>query len=198
MPESSFTLSASPQSPRTGVPLRVLSGIGGVLVLLTSALFTLGTSLAAPLGMLAGRSLARRRGRRFTRASSWFAAAVASSVAVLLGFALVFASIPEGTFREIQKEAASAQARDTVQLPEWMARVFPQAARPDPVTQELVNSPAFTLVFGILGFVIGCAFLGTIAGSAGWLGATLLSYAIRGRRPAQDASSEGRFMGRAW
>jgi hypothetical protein len=161
--------------------LRVLSGIAAVFVLLTSALFTFGTSLAAPFGIFVARQLARRKGRPLTGLVSWLSSAAASSIAILLLLATVVAMMPPTTFQEIRDAVAAAQAEDTTALPDWMTRAFPPAARPDPVTREVVHSPVFTAYFGALGLVIGCAFLGTIAGSAGWLGTFLLGYALRGR-----------------
>lgn len=161
--------------------LRLLSAIGGILVFLGSAVFTAGTALAAPIGILVGRRLAARKGRPFTVFGSWVSAAVASSIAVLLAFALVVVLTPAAEWREMQDAVATAQAQDTTPLPEWMTRVFPQAAKPDPVTQKVVGSPAFTIYFGIMGVVIASTFFGAIAGSAGWLGTFLLRYAWRGR-----------------
>jgi len=151
-----------------------------VVVLVTSAQFTLGTSLAAPFAIFAARRFARRRGRPFTRLFSWLSAVTGSSVAILLAFLIALSLIAPSTFRQTQDAAAAAQ--DTAKLPEWVTRVFPQAGRPDPVTREIVNSPPFTVFFGALGLVIGCAFLGAIAGSAGWFGVTLLGYGLRGKR----------------
>jgi len=55
---------------------------------------------------------------------------------------------------------------------------------PDPVTDRLVNSRAFRLYFGLLGAAFTCVVFGAIAGSAGWLGASLLGYAFTGGRGA--------------
>src|SRR5712692_11878782 len=123
------------------VALRVLSGITGALVLLVASLFTLGTCLAAPLGIIAARRRARRRNRPFTRGGSWLGAAVASSIAIALVLLVVVALSPRSMLREIQKSVVASQ--DTVPAPDWLTRVFPQAARPDPTTQQLVKSPVF-------------------------------------------------------
>jgi hypothetical protein len=129
------------------------------------------------------RRRARRKGRLFTHGTSWLGAVVASSIAVLLALGVLVAVTPRHTFRAMREAAASAQTQDA-RLPEWMTRAFPQAAHPDPVAQKVVNSPVFTLYVGMVGLVLGCAFLGTMAGSAGWVGATLLRYALSGRRAA--------------
>src|SRR5512145_2571684 len=87
---------------RSTMALRLLSAIGGILVFLGSAVFTAGTALAAPIGILVGRRLAARKGRPFTVFGSWVSAAVASSIAVLLAFALVVALTPAAEWREMQ------------------------------------------------------------------------------------------------
>ena len=166
-----------------GIGARLASGLGGALILVVSALFTLGTSLAAPIGMFAARLVARSKGRSLTRGASWLAAATASSIAVVIAFAGLASFIPPGTFRQIEGTAATAGAQDTGRPPDWFARLFPQAMRrPDPLTERVVNSQAFRLYFGLLGAAFNCAILGAIAGSTGWLGPSLLGYALRGGR----------------
>lgn len=172
------------EAPRRSVLLRVLSGVAGTVVLLGSALFTFGTSLAAPLGIFLGGRLARRRGRPFTRLYSWASAAAASAVVVLLALVVIIVLLPPGSLREIQESAASSEAQHASQPPEWLTRAFPRAARPGPVTDQVVNSRVFAAYTGIVGFVLAAGLLGTIAGSAGWLGTMLLTYSIRGVRPA--------------
>jgi hypothetical protein len=158
------------------IALRLVSGVAAIVVLVLSATFTLGTSLAAPFGVFAGRHLAERRGRRFTTFATWLSAAVASSIAILLGFALLLSLVPESAWQEIQEAVTKAQTQDTHSGPAWM--------RPDPVTEQIVTSRAFTTVFGVLGLALGCALFGAIAGTPGWLATLLLAYAIRGRRAA--------------
>jgi hypothetical protein len=161
------------------VALRVLSGIAGALILLIASLFTFGTCLAAPLGIVAARRRARRRNRPFTRAGSWLGAAVASSIAVALAFLVGVALMPRSALRELQGSVVAAQ--DTARAPEWLTRVFPNAGRPDPTTRQLLKSPVFLGFGGAVGLGFASVFLGSIAGSAGWLGAVLLGYAFSRR-----------------
>jgi hypothetical protein len=166
-----------------GTGARLASGLGGALILLVSALFTLGTSLAAPIGMFAARLVARSKGRSLTRGASWLAAATASSIAIVIAFAGLASLMPPGTFRQIEGTAATAGAQHAARPPDWFGRVFPQAMRrPDPLTERVVNSQAFRLYFGLLGAAFTCAIFGAIAGSAGWLGASLLGCAFTGGR----------------
>jgi hypothetical protein len=163
--------------------LRILSGLCGAVVLLASAVFTLGTSLAAPLGIVVARRRAQRRARPLTRFGSWLGAAIASSIAMAVVLLVIFAFIPRSTFQEIQKGAAEARARDTTRTPAWMAKTFPQSARADSTTQQIVNSTAFVVIMGALGLGFACLFFGTIAGTVGWVGTVLVGYALTGVAP---------------
>jgi hypothetical protein len=85
---------------------------------------------------------------------------------------------------------SAARAEPQARPPEWITRVFPQATqRPDPVTERVINSRAFTLYFGLLGLAIAFLILGTIAGTVGWIGVQLLVFALRGRRAAKDLTT---------
>jgi len=142
-----------------------------------SALFTLGTSLAAPFGIFLGRKVALRKGRPFTAFAAWLWAAAASTLAVLLVFAILISLIPPGEWQELQRAIAEVQRVEASRNPSWL----PQ---PDPVTAKVVQSSSFQIVFGVVGAVIGFAILGAIAGTPGWLGTLMLSHAARGRRAA--------------
>lgn len=170
LPTTSEDRIASSDAP---IALRVVSGVAAVLLLLISAPFTFGISLAAPFGVFAGRHLAKRRGRRFTKLASWLSAAAAASIVLLLGLVLVFALMPDNFWQEVHEAALKAQAQETSRGPAWM--------KPDPVTEKIVTSQAFTTFFGIVGAVIACALFGVIAGTPGWLATLMLGYAIRGR-----------------
>lgn len=163
--------------------LRILSGLCGAVVLLVSAVFTLGTSLAAPLGILVARRRAQRRARPLTRFGSWLGAAIASAIAMAVLILVLAAFLPRGTFQEIQRSTAEARARDTTRAPAWMTKTFPQSARADSTTQQVVNSTAFLVITGALGLGFACMFFGAIAGTAGWVGSVLLSYALTGVAP---------------
>ena len=167
-----------PATPATehgaNVALRIAGGVAAILLLVLSALFTLGTSLAAPFGIFIGRHVARRRGRPFTGLWSWLSAVGGSSIALLLAFVLLLSLVPESTWQEIWEAAAKAQTQDTLQGPAGM--------QPDPVTEQIVTSRAFTTVFGVLGLTIACVLFGVLAATPAWLATMLLSYAIRGRR----------------
>lgn len=164
-------------------PLRIISGLGAIGLFLLSAVFTFGTSLAAPLGMFVSRRLATRNGRPFTGLRSWVSAAAASSIAVILLFAALLTLVSQEDWRQIQQAVVQAQAEQSSN-PGWLSELPP----PDPVTESIVRSTAFTAVFGMLGLIIACILLGVIAGTPGWLATVLASYAFRGRGAARHAS----------
>lgn len=163
--------------------LRILSGLCGTVVLLASAAVTLGTSLAAPLGIMVARRRAQRRARPLTRFGSWFGSVIASAIAMAVVLLVIAAFIPRSMYREIQKGALEARARDTTRAPAWMTKAFPQGAQADSATRQLANSTAFVVITGAIGLVFTCMFFGTIAGTMGWVGSVLLGFALSGVAP---------------
>lgn len=161
---------------------RIISGVAAIGLLLFSAVFTLGTSLAAPFGIFLGQRLALRKRRRFTGIYSWFSAVAASTIAVLAALTLVISLIPKEEWQQIQQAMADASAKQTASSP--------TLPRPDPMTEKVIQSPAFTMTAGLIGLVIGCLFLGVFAGTPGWVATLLLGYALRGRT-AVDAPLDG-------
>ncbi|HEY6927162.1 MAG TPA: hypothetical protein VI653_27035, partial [Steroidobacteraceae bacterium] len=110
------------------VLLRVLAGVGGTLLLVLAAILTVGTALAAPLGMLLMRRRAARLNRRLNRIASLVGAMTASSVAAVLLGIVFFAVSPPGTFQQVESQATEARTQATVKMPTWYVRMFPQAA----------------------------------------------------------------------
>lgn len=166
--------------------LRILSGLCGTVVLLASAAVTLGTSLAAPLGIMVARRRAQRRARPLTRFGSWFGSVIASAIAMAVVLLVIAAFIPRSMYREFQKGVLEARALDTTnttRTPDWVTKALPQNAQADSAAQQLVNSTAFVVITGAIGLVFTCMFFGTIAGTMGWVGSVLLGYALSGVAP---------------
>jgi len=162
---------------------RIAAGLAGVLTLVFCAVFTVGTVLAAPVGVLLARTVARRRQRRLTRGAAWLGAVVASFLALLLAFAGMLAMAPPDTMKSVRASMDSAQAHQTpAELPKWLQRITPPPTQGQrALTEQMVSSNAFVVWAGIVGTVIACAILGTIAGSIGWVASMLLAYASTGR-----------------
>jgi len=172
---------ATPRVSSAGsILLRVLSGIGGTILIVLAAIFTAGTALAAPLGMLFMRRRAVRLNRQPSRAASFVGAVIASSVAALILGIMLFVALPRGTIREIEQKAAESGTQSTVKAPSWYTRVFPQAARSDSAAQQLVRSRGFVVVTVVLGAAMMALFVGVVAGASGWSAAMLIVYAGRG------------------
>jgi hypothetical protein len=170
--------------PRVGSAVaRAAAAIGGVVTLVVSATFTMGTSLFAPLGVLGARSLAKRRGGRLTRGPAWLGAALASVIGVPLVFGFMLTKAPPGTVASIRSAMDSAQAeRKDAELPEWLQRVTPPGAQQqNAATRDMMTSGPLLAIFAVLGIVAFCSMFGTIAGSIGWVASMLLGYAITGR-----------------
>lgn len=184
----------TPRPSGVAYALRILAGVAGIALLFFSAIVTLGSSLAAPFGIFLGRRLALRKGRPYTGWRSWLAAAAASSLALLLTLLIIVSLIPKEEWQLIQQAIAVAQTEQSKQSPAEISKTF----EPDPVTEKVVQSPAFVIVFGAIGLGIGCILFGSIAGTPGWIATLLLSYAIRGRSApdrqglSADASSTWR------
>lgn len=169
------------QGQGSNVVLRIVSGFGGVVILLSSALVTFGASFAAPVGVFVALRRARRRERPLTRLVSWLSAVFASTIMLVLGLLVLAAFLPATAWQEMQQGAAEAQvARDTARSPAWMTKVFPLAAQSDSVANKLANSSAAFVVGMVLGVVFVCVVFGAIGGSAGWLASVLLRYAFWG------------------
>ena len=169
----------------TGISLlrRIVAGCAGIATLIFTALLTLGTVLAAPVGVLAARALARRRHRTLSRGAAWLGAVSASIIAVPLVFAGMLAIAPPGTADLLRAAVDSAQAQEPkpADLPDWLTRMNPQAAQQNAVADRLASSRGFTMFFGIIGGVMAVSMLGTLSGSIGWVASMLLGYAITGR-----------------
>jgi hypothetical protein len=162
---------------------RVAAGAAGIATLIVTTLFTLGTVLAAPVGVLIARALARRRKRELSRGAAWLGAVSASIVGVVLVFGGMMAVAPPETRDLLRAAVDSAQAQEQkpTELPEWLRRINPQAAQQNAAADRLASSRGFVTFFGFVGLVMACSMLGTLSGSIGWLASMLLGYAITGR-----------------
>ena len=172
------------RSPATTAVLRIVSGIGGVAVLLVSALFSLGASLGAPIGVFVAHRRARNTGRPVTRTASWLSAILASTILLVVGLIALMFLAPPNVWQEIQKGADEARAaQDTVHTPAWVTKAFPRTAQSDSVAKHVTTTPGFFLVTFAVGVLFTCVFFGALGGTAGWLASELLRYAFWGARP---------------
>jgi hypothetical protein len=162
--------------------MRILSGIVGVIILLVSAIFALGISLGAPIGVFIARRRARRKGGQLTRRRSWLPAVIGSTIVGTLVMTGVMVLTP--STRRIFTQVSTAPSQRETHLPSWFTRTFPQ---PDASHQSarvaIVQSRAFRGYLAILIFETTALMLGAIAGivlgTVGWIGTVLCEYAWR-------------------
>lgn len=169
--------------------VRILSGVAGVVVFLVGLVLSVGAIVAAPVGIwLVGRR-AQRLGRPVSRIAALVGSVFASMALGILLWSLLIAMVPRPTAADLQSTAAEAQHRQTVKLPDWYLKAFPQAARYDSASRAMVQSPSFmTMMLVVTALFLG-GFFGTIGGTLGWCGTTLLGIAWSSqqvRSPAID------------
>lgn len=182
---------SSPEVAKPPLPLlvRLLSGVAGVVVFLVGFVVSFGAIVAAPVGLWLVRRRAERLGRPVSRIAALVGSAFASMALGILLWSLLFAMIPRPTTADLQSAAAEAQHRQTVKLPDWYLKAFPQAARYDSASRAMVQSPTFMRMMLVVSAVFAGGFFGTIGGTLGWCGTTLLGFAWsrrRGPSPALD------------
>jgi len=165
--------------------LRILSGIAGVVVFLIALVFSLGAAIAAPVGMLLVRRWTARHNRRSSAVASLFGAVLATSAAAACLLLVVFALAPRPTTEDLVKAARENQQQPVVKMPDWYTKAFPQTARTDSATQQLIRSPGFMTVTLVMGGAFTALLLGGIGGTLGWCGSRLFRIAWVGRAADQ-------------
>lgn len=158
--------------------------MAGAVLFLVALLVSLGTALAAPLGMLFVRRWTARHNRRSSVLASLMGAVLATAVTSAAVLLVVFMVRP-GLRQEIEQSSQEEQAKPA-KLPAWYTRMFPQAQRTDSATQQLVRSPAFTTLALVAAGAMTCLFVGVLGGALGWGGSSLLAFAWRGPRGADS------------
>ena len=173
-----------PEADKPPLPLfvRLLSGVAGVVVFLVGLGLSLGAIVAAPVGMWLVRRRTQRLGRPVSRIAALVGSVFASMVLGILLWSLFFAMIPRPTTTELQSAVAQAQNRQTVKLPDWYLKAFPQAARYDSANRAMVQSPTFMRVMLVVSAIFAGGFFGTIGGTLGWCGSILLGVAWSSRQ----------------
>jgi hypothetical protein len=168
--------SSTPEAATPPLPIfvRLLSGVAGVVVFLVGFVVSVGAIVAAPVGMWLVRRRAQRLGRPVSRIAALVGSVFASMALGILLWSLFFAMIPRPTTAELQSAAAKAQHRQTLKLPDWYLKAFPQAARYDSTSRAMVQSPTFFRTVLIVSALFAGGFFGTIGGTLGWCATTLL------------------------
>jgi len=163
--------------------LRILSGIGGIVVFLLGLVCSFGAILAAPLGIWYVQRWRKSHDRRPSRIASLFGAITASSVLTVLVWGAIFALAPRPTQQELQSAVEQSQRQPAVKLPAWYTKAFPQAAHADSASRKMMESPGFIKLALVLGAVTMVVFFGVLGGGMGWATYALLHVARAGRGP---------------
>jgi hypothetical protein len=161
-----------------GLPVRILAGLGGGLLLLVTGLVTVGGAVIATAAVFLSFWLAHRRGRPFGRGRAWLFASAAASIFLLLLVGLGFALMSGEERTAILSPSAATD--DAPQPPAWLERFLP-----DPDEQEAVTglSRPVAIYAGIMGGIFAVLVFGALVGTLGWLAALLLVIAARGAWP---------------
>ncbi len=168
--------------PPSGALVRVAAFVGGAVLLLCGLVISLGTMLAALIGMGVVNHVWRRRGRPTTRGGYWIAAGASMAIVLLVAGSALFAVAPTGSLRSVMHTADSASvAAGREPPPELLQRLGPMYNR------RLEPSAGTSRVLAIVGAVWGLGFMvGSLAalyGTLAWGAAMLLAHAVTGRWP---------------
>jgi hypothetical protein len=162
---------------------RLVAGVAGVAALLLAASFTFGGALVAAIGIGVGSAIARERGRRLTRGSSWVAAVVAVGLVVVGFFGIQAARTDAGTIKRF-RDAMDSSATHPTPPPAWLERIAPGAAARASARRTPANATVQT-AFGVWAIVVGTALVAAViacfVGTVGWLATLPLGYAFTGR-----------------
>ncbi|HWC75495.1 MAG TPA: hypothetical protein VG454_16325 [Gemmatimonadales bacterium] len=169
----------APQLRSVSPVLRALSALGGILAAVVGLIVSFGSLLAAPLGIWLVRRWRRRHERRPSRLAALFGGIAASTVLAAILWSILFASMPR---EEIQTAVERNRQQRPVKLPAWYTKAFPQAARADSATQQMIASPGFVKMTFVLGAAFAALFFGAVGGATGWGSYTLLRIAWSGQR----------------
>lgn len=185
------TIVVAPRDHRWNL-LRALAAIGGVAMLVTVSVFSLGLALLAPVGMIVARKIARREKTPLTFFTSWLGAAFGVCSALIVVALVVVVLLPGGTVAGIRKTADSVSTASNKQPPPaWLERISPGSTARARASQPNPNSGmarGFTIASTVMGVVLLYSLLAMVIGTAGWVPSLLLTYAFSGRWiPPADA-----------
>ena len=166
---------------------RIFALIAGGAILVLVAMKTFGTVLVALLGMWIAARIQRSRGRSYTRRAGWIGAVLACTLVMAGLFGYAITRMPAGFIEQVQQETTQRQRereRDPSAIEQALRRASTATASQAVVqkkTEELAQSKPFLWWTMIVGGVLAAAIAGLLLGSVGWVGSTLVLFAVRRR-----------------
>ena len=132
--------------------------------------------------------IARRREKALSLAASWVGAFAATGAVSLLTLGLVglmAMRAPAGLKSQMKHAMDSASAAPPPPPPAWIERIAPELSASANARANAVHGSSAGQAFGVWAIVVGgliaTGMLAILVGTAGWLPALLLGYAIAGR-----------------
>jgi hypothetical protein len=182
-----MTIPSDPIVPGPAAPVahggavgRTVGFIVGLSILLIAGIFSLGIALLAPVGMLVGAYLWRRRGRRLPVVGHWLAALCGAAFVIIAYATLAGALVPTSTWSKMKQSMDSASAHPAPP-PKWVDRIYPGMA--ERAAQRQASSPKLQAVSLAYGAGFAAIFFVAIFGTFGWIGGMLLGFAVKGYWP---------------
>lgn len=163
-----------------GAVARTLAFIAGLVILLVGGIFSLGIALVAPLGMLVGAYLWRRRGRTLPVVGHWLAALCGATFIMIAYAGLVGAIVPSSAWTQVKQSMDSVSAHPAPP-PKWLDRIAPGAAQR--AAQQQASSPRMQTVGFAYGAGFAAIFFVAIFGTFGWIAGMLLGFGVKGYWP---------------
>lgn len=178
-----------PVEPEASIGARVAAAFGALIVLVGGAIFSLGVVFFAPLGMLIGAAIWRKRGRVLSTVGHWLAALIGVAVVIAAFAALTASFVPPGSMDQLKHTMDSASAAAAAQS----GRASPADSAAASAARRLTSSPRALTVGLAYGFGFAGIFVVALFGTIGWMGGMLLGYAIKGRWPGTLPISSGSY-----
>ena len=179
-----------PVEPQASTGARVAAAIGAVIVLLGGAIFSVGAVFFAPIGMLIGAAIWRKRQRVLSMVGHWLAALTGVALVVAAFAAVTAAFVPQGSWKQFQRSMDSAT---TVAAAQRAARGTAADSAAANAARRATSSSRGMAVMLAYGFGFAGIFLIVLLGTIGWIGGMLLGYAVKGRWPGTVPIASGSY-----
>ena len=173
---------------KSGVPVRLMAGVGGLAVLALTALISVGTVVIVLIGMAVIAGVQRKRRRAVTRSGHWVTACATMAVVLIAASGALFSYMPKGAMDAAKQSMDSSSAVAAKRPPPaWVQRLYPQYAQQTAANAK--PSTAMVWLSMILGGGMFVSFFALLYGTLSWGAAMLLGLAVAGRWPGARGGS---------